>query len=160
MDKIWLILACFGLVFAIFALIAGFWLFRRIAQLVGEFEERISRLEGMLAAEEAAESERLSAAGKKGVQVREENREMRQSAMGEVRSMISAPGDLQGKLPQLAALVAKYPKVADEVADQAIREFHLEPYKDMIKGFIAVELQRLASGPTSSQSSGSWYGMP
>jgi len=158
MDKIWLILALIGLVLTCSAAILTFWYFTLLNRRIFADEARISCLEGILQAEEEAESARLSAQGKEGVKVREANKEMRQSAMNEVRTMIGTPGDLQSKLPQLAALVAKYPKVADEVADQAIREFHLEPYKDVIKGFIAVELQKVAAGGPQSQGE-MWYGL-
>jgi len=180
-----IVLAFLALVVACCALILFYLVLRRITSLqstatatinesirfISDHEKRLKTLEeswqaflkeeeDTALAEATAKSEEMSKRGSKGVQIREENKEMRQAAMNEVRTLATSEGEIQAKMPQLAALVAKYPRVADEVADQAIREFKLEPFKDLIKGFVAAELQKAATTPSSAAPKKElWYGL-
>jgi hypothetical protein len=136
------------------------------AENVLDLAQRVVALEEAVPQLAEAESARMAALGRRGVQVREENKEMRQAAMGEIRvlagtltpELLTNPqkqADLKGKV---AALAQKYPKVADEVASQAFREFNIgEPWQGMIKGIIAEALLKPAA-PTQGEEGG-FYGL-
>lgn len=125
----------------------------------GNLSERISVLEGEKEAEAQAYSERMSEQGRKGAQAAVDNRAMRADAMREGRALISGlnpavlstpEGQARAKA-ELAGLAMKYPKVAEEVADRLIGEFHAEPYADLIKGVIARAIQGQGEAPAAPQ---------
>lgn len=105
------------------------------------------------------ESARLSSQGKKGVEIREDNRAMRQAAMQEGRALCAKLGPqiltdsaMQTKFKNdLIGLARKYPLVANEVGDGLIREFKLEPFKDIIKGVIG---EAITAGPQATKEEG------
>lgn len=121
--------------------------------------QKIAVLEGEAEAEAEAYSQRMSEQGRKGVMIREDNKAMRADAMREGRALISGlnpavlstpEGQARAKA-ELAGLAMKYPKVAEEVADRLIGEFHAEPYADLIKGVIARAIQGQGEAPAAPQ---------
>jgi len=127
-----------------------------------------SELDGLLEAQAKAETVRLSEQGKKGVQVREENKEMRAAATNEGRVLLSSltPDILTNPQKQneakgkLAALAMKYPRVAEEVSESLFREFRVEePIKGMIKSVIANALLAQKDGAYSTAPKENWYGL-
>lgn len=160
----WLEIGIFGAFLALFAATILVSLNqRKLVASLAPLEARISALEAILAAEEEAEHVRLSEQGKKGVEVRESNKEMRQAAMNEGREIMAGGGDFEAKKTALLKLAAKYPLVAEQVAKGLIREFHLEAFESVIMPIVGAEVQKaITRGSTTSSptaSGGEWYGL-
>ena len=161
----WAILGILGASFAFSALILAFgvwFFFKKINPtllLVLELRGSIEKIEAFLSSELERERERLSSQGKKGVLVREENKEMRAAAMGEARQLIASGGEMKDKLPQLAQLAAKYPKVAEEVTKSLLREFGAEQYSPIILPIVQNAAMNALNNPQKEKESELWYGI-
>lgn len=167
----WLLLGLCALISAFLSLIVAFIVVRltgmRLEKIIETTNDYAASLDARLGALEGAiQHEDLSQRGKKGVEVREQNKEMRAAAMNEGRQvMATLPADIltnpaaQDKVKQQLALLAqKYPKVANEVSDGLFSEFHIEePFKGIIKGVIANALMNPASATTPAKEN--WYGI-
>jgi hypothetical protein len=166
------ILAFSGLVLATLGILGCLGLFFLLRRIMADFrlalenaERRMLAVEDALGVKAEQEHERLSEQGRRGVQIREDNKEMRRAAMSEGRKMLSGigPNILTDKAEQekmkaeLVQLAKKYPKVADEVSDGLIREFRLEKYKDLIKGIVGDAIQEDAGSSTGA--TGGFYGI-
>lgn len=162
----WHIFGLFSASIAVALALAAFfsWWARKEFMRVWENEKTlqnsISALENVLKEEEEAEHLRLSEQGKKGVEVREQNKEMRQAAMAEGRAIIAAPGSLDDKKQALIALAAKYPLVAEQAAKGLIREFGLQPYEPVIMQLVSAEVQKALQGGQGQQAPSEFLGFP
>jgi hypothetical protein len=155
-----LFLACAGMCALCLILL---WYFtnrtlRNLAAQLAAIQAWQAQFESEAEEEALKEHERLSSQGQKGVLAREDNRAMRNEAMQEGRSLMAQIGpelltnpEAQGKAKNaLVALALKYPKVAEEVADRLIYEYHAEPYADLIKGIIAQAIQGQLAAPSQA----------
>ena len=112
------------------------------------------------------EHERLSEQGRKGVEVREDNRAMRQAATQEGRALfgsVSFPAILTDSAMQarakagLQALTLKYPKVAEEVFDRLCGEFNIgEPFYGTLKQIVAQTLLAPPQGENGPGDNEGW----
>lgn len=163
----YLILASLGVLVCLFAYSYKVLVTRciMIESRVYSLESWRTELDGLLEAQARAETARLTEQGRRGVDIREQNKEMRAAAMGEGRVLLSGltpdiltNSEKQGEMKaKLAALAQKYPKVADEVAEGLFREFKVEePFKGMIKGVIANALLSPAAPAGQKET---WYGL-
>jgi hypothetical protein len=160
--QIWLIIGSLLLglcLLALFLVLAWLFLqFRKMAAQLAAVSSWIEEKEAEKAAYEQEKHEDLSKRGSYGAQRREENKEMRAAAMQEGRALMGELGpelltnpEAQGRAKEkLIALAVKYPRVAEEVADRLIYEFHAEPYKDLIMQVVGQAIQASRSAPTQS----------
>jgi hypothetical protein len=160
--QLWLEICIFGAFLGFLALLACVvWLFlqfREIAVFAQSVAARKAEIEAEELAFEKEKHEDLSARGRYGVQRREENKEMRAAAMQEGRALMGELGpelltnpEAQARAKdRLIALTVKYPRVAEEVADRLIYEFHAEPYKDLIMQVVGQALQAHMAAPTAA----------
>ena len=160
--QIWLIIGSLLLglcLLALFLVLA--WLilqFRKQTAQIATLSSWIEEKEAEQAAYEQEKHEDLSKRGSYGAQRREENKEMRAAAMQEGRALMGELGpelltnpEAQGRAKEkLIALAVKYPRVAEEVADRLIYEFHAEPYKDLIMQVVGQAIQASRSAPAQS----------
>lgn len=103
-----------------------------------EFEELLKKYE-----EEGIR--RLSEQGKKGVEIREENKEMRLAAMQEGRAVISGPGSLEDKKNGIFKLIQKYPLVAEGVARSLNREYGISKMLGMPEDALLQQVAQIAA---------------
>lgn len=160
-----IILAISGLLAGFVALVVSFIAARlavkeavRIQATLSGLPGRMDELEAAYAA--AVEHADLSARGARGVQVRAQNKEMREAAMAEGRALFASDAPLEVKKEQLVQLAVKYPKVAEEVTDGLISELGLSAYAPVLKAVVASAAQAaLTKKSDETASHGSFYGI-
>lgn len=151
------------------SLVIGYILFLRLKSNNNHtlmLRERIQSIEEALEIEEQRVSAEMSARGKRGVEVREQNKEMRQAAMSEGRALLASlkpdiltnPETQAQAKARLVQLTMRYPKAAEEVFEALSREFHIEePFKSLAKTVITQTLLSPKT-PMETDEGALWYG--
>jgi len=124
----------------------GVFLSEQVSELkkvVDNHDIWIAEFENAEAEEKEKEHQRLSEQGKKGVEIREDNKEAMDAAINEGRQVLSEQTSNLEKLNQLKELIKKYPTVAQTVAKKLNREFGISKAFGISEGTLIEEVAKI-----------------